>query len=88
MFEMLRLHHRPKKQKKFVHDGSGISPLARRRPICDLLRMPHRPPRKVKKPAGPADRESRSAQREGQRRHEMATRSTLNRFQNRKSEKK
>jgi 3'-phosphoadenosine 5'-phosphosulfate sulfotransferase (PAPS reductase)/FAD synthetase len=50
--------------------------------------MPHRPPRKSKKPASPADKADRAAQVEGQRRHEMATRSTLSRFQNRKSEKK
>jgi len=50
--------------------------------------MPHRPPRKTKKPANPADKVTRTAQFEGQRRHEMATRSTLSRFQNRKSEKK
>jgi len=50
--------------------------------------MPHRPPRKTKKTANPADKATRAAQFEGQRRHEMATRSTLSRFQNRKSEKK
>lgn len=56
--------------------------------LCDRGSMPHRPPRKTKKPANPADKANRAAQFEGQRRHEMATRSTLSRFQNRKSEKK
>ncbi|MFA7233205.1 MAG: hypothetical protein WC076_03750 [Terrimicrobiaceae bacterium] len=49
--------------------------------------MPHRPPRKTRKPASPVGKAGRAAQIEGQRRHEMATRSTLTRFQNRKSEK-
>lgn len=64
------------------------SRLASPRVPCDLQTMPHRPPRKTKKPANPADKANRAAQFEGQRRHEMATRSTLFRFQNRKSEKK
>ncbi len=50
--------------------------------------MPHRPPRKTKKPDTDGSKVDRAAQFEGQRRHEMATRSTLSRFQNRKSEKK
>lgn len=66
----------------------GISLLASPIVFCDRSPMPHRPPRKSKKPASPADKADRAAQFEGQRRHEMATRSTLSRFQNRKSEKK
>ena len=67
---------------------SGISLLATAAVPCDRAGMPNRPPRKIKKPANPAGKADHAAQLEGQRRHEMATRSTLSRFQNRKSEKK
>jgi hypothetical protein len=50
--------------------------------------MPHRPQKKPKRPANSGAPADRAAQFESQRRHEMATRSTLARFQNRKSEKK
>jgi hypothetical protein len=50
--------------------------------------MPHRPPRKTKKPANPVSLADRAAQLESQRRREMATRSTLARFQNRSSDRK
>ncbi len=50
--------------------------------------MPHRPPRKAKKAAPAGNPAARAAQLEEQRRREMAARSTLNRFQNRSSERK
>lgn len=51
--------------------------------------MPHRPPRKVKKDKSATDgKNARSQQTEAQRRLEMATRSTLTRFQNRSSDRK
>lgn len=76
------------KKKDLNRNPPSISLLASPRVLCDGGSMPHRPPRKSKKPASPADKMDRAAQIEGQRRHEMATRSTLTRFQNRKSEKK
>jgi hypothetical protein len=58
---------------------------------CQVLPMPHRPPRK-KKPepnAGELDqRRSRFDQLSDQRRRDMATRSTLSRLRNRKSDLK
>jgi len=50
--------------------------------------VPHRPPKKVKKPATPAEADQRAAQLAEQRRREVAARSTLSRFQNRSSERK
>jgi hypothetical protein len=53
--------------------------------------MPHRPPRAKKNPAKPGDLENRQAysnQLADQRRREMATRSTLSRLRNRKSDLK
>jgi len=56
--------------------------------MCDGFAMPHRPPRKTKKPPGPANLADRAAQIEEQRRREMSARSTLARFQNRSSDRK
>ncbi len=50
--------------------------------------MPHRPPKKVKKDKSAAKGDARGQQTEAQRRLEMATRSTLSRFQNRSSDRK
>jgi len=51
--------------------------------------MPHRPPKKVKKDkSATGAKDARSQQTEAQRRLEMATRSTLTRFQNRSSDRK
>jgi len=50
--------------------------------------MPHRPPRNVKKPKTALSADSKAAHLEDQRRREMATRSTLARFQNRTSDRK
>jgi hypothetical protein len=49
--------------------------------------MPHRP-KKTKKADAKSSSPSRADQFAAQRRADMATRSTLSRFQNRKSEKK
>lgn len=65
-----------------------ISLLASGHALCDLGLMPHRPPRKSKRSAAPSGTADRNAQLADQRRQEMAVRSTLSRFQNRKSEKK
>jgi len=53
--------------------------------------MPHRPPRKKKPEAAPGALEhlqDRAQQQSEQRRREMATRSTLSRLRNRKSDLK
>jgi len=57
-------------------------------PICDHRPMPHRPPKKVKKPKTGEVPGSREAQLAEQRRREFAARSILSRFQNRSSERK
>jgi len=50
--------------------------------------MPHRPPKKIKKPKGEEAPGARDAQLAEQRRREFAARSILSRFQNRSSERK
>lgn len=65
--------------------------LAHPRRSCDLKPMPHRPPRKKKQQPEPGEldhRRDRFEQLSEQRRRELATRSTLSRLRNRKSDLK
>jgi hypothetical protein len=55
--------------------------------MCEAARMPHRP-KKVKKSDSKSKGADRADQFADRRRADMAARSTLARFQNRKSEKK
>jgi hypothetical protein len=58
---------------------------------CHFIAMPHRPPRKKKPDQKPGEldhRQSRFEQLSDKRRRDMATRSTLSRLRNRKSDLK
>lgn len=71
------------------HEGSRL-----KEELASFLRfgndgsMPHRPPKKVKKPKTEEVSGSREAQLAEQRRRDFASRSILSRLQNRSSERK
>jgi len=73
---------------------SGPPGCDQKTPLASLLRfvdhetMPHRAPKKVKKPKTGEVAGSREAQLAEQRRRELASRSILSRLQNRSSERK